>query len=202
MRLLSSPCRDGLARRMGLPCVRRRWWGSDSCGWPGFVEGSVAEYREEDVGSSSGEAEAGLGVVLSLGDLFVVVGPRSWIGQSGERGQEEGPLELFVSSPGVLFAPDRGARVAGCRGESLRRRRGGWRRGSCCRRRPRWSTDYSLQAPSYDPDGLVCGREGSPGPGPHRLDSSGACARPGPQRRHYARPASCPRRIRAAGAFS
>ncbi|PNG94589.1 hypothetical protein SMF913_10614 [Streptomyces malaysiensis] len=35
------------------------WW---------LVDGAIAEHREEHVGPASGEAEEGLGVVLSLGD--------------------------------------------------------------------------------------------------------------------------------------
>lgn len=41
-----------------------------------FVEGAVAEHGEGDVRPSSGEAEQGLCVVLSLDDLLVIVGPR------------------------------------------------------------------------------------------------------------------------------
>lgn len=37
--------------------------------------------------------------------------------QGGERGEEEGPFELLVPSPGGLFASDRGARVPGGRGD-------------------------------------------------------------------------------------
>ena len=71
-----------------------------------MVEGAVAEHREEHVGSASGEAEESLGVVLSLGDLLVVVGPGCRVAQGGERGEEEGSFELLVSSPGGLFAAD------------------------------------------------------------------------------------------------
>jgi hypothetical protein len=57
-------------------------------------------------------------VVLALGDLLVVVGLRCRVAQGGERREEEGPFELLVSSPGRLFSAARGARAAGCRGES------------------------------------------------------------------------------------
>lgn len=49
--------------------------------WPRLVEGAVAEHRKEHVGSSSGEAEKGLGVVLALLDLLVVVGAGGGVGQ-------------------------------------------------------------------------------------------------------------------------
>lgn len=55
-------------------------------------------------------AEDGLGVVLSLSELLVVVGAGGGIGQGGERGEEEGPFGLLVSSPGGLFTADRGGR--------------------------------------------------------------------------------------------
>jgi hypothetical protein len=71
------------------------------------VEGSVAEHGGEDVCPSSGEAEQGLRVVLALGDLLVVGGPRCRVAQGSERGEEEGPLELLAASPGGLFAADR-----------------------------------------------------------------------------------------------
>ncbi|GGO51287.1 hypothetical protein GCM10012287_32960 [Streptomyces daqingensis] len=51
----------------------------------GVEEGAVAEHRDEQVGSSSREAEEGLGVVLSMGDLLVVVGPGGRFGQRRER---------------------------------------------------------------------------------------------------------------------
>ncbi len=84
----------------------------------GSVEGAVAEHREEDVGPPSGEAEQSLGVVLALGDFLVVVGPRCRVAQGRECGEEEGPFELLVSSPGGLFAADRGPGTAGRRGET------------------------------------------------------------------------------------
>jgi hypothetical protein len=71
-----------------------------------FAEGAIAEHREEYVGAASGKAERSLGVVLSLGALLVVVGPRCGVARSGERGEEEGPFELLVSLPGGLFAAD------------------------------------------------------------------------------------------------
>lgn len=86
-------------------------------GW-GFVEGVVAEHGEEHVGSSPREAEECLGLVLSLSDFLVVVGPGSRVGRHRERGQEEGPFELLASTSGRLFAPDHGARTAGCGGET------------------------------------------------------------------------------------
>jgi hypothetical protein len=46
--------------------------GRGDCDWR-LVEGGVAEYCQEDVGSAACEAEDGLGVVLSLGDLSGVV---------------------------------------------------------------------------------------------------------------------------------
>ncbi len=61
----------------------------------GFIEGA-AKHREEDVGSSSGEVEEGLGVVLALADLLVVAGAGGRVAQGGERGGEEGPVELLV----------------------------------------------------------------------------------------------------------
>jgi hypothetical protein len=64
------------------------------------------EHREEDVCPAPGEAEQGLGVVLALGDLLVVGGPRCRVAQGGEGGEEEGTFELLVSSPGGLFAAD------------------------------------------------------------------------------------------------
>jgi hypothetical protein len=63
----------------------------------GVVEGAVAEHREQDVGPAAGEAEQSLGVVLSLGDLFVVVGSGGGVAQGGESGEEESSLELLVS---------------------------------------------------------------------------------------------------------
>src|SRR4051812_6455007 len=39
-----------------------------------FIEGAVAEHREQHVGPASGEAEQGLGVVLALGDVRSVRG--------------------------------------------------------------------------------------------------------------------------------
>lgn len=58
---------------------------SPRSGYPRFVEGAVAEHGEQDVGSSSGEAEQGLGVVFALADLLVVVGPRCRVSQGGEE---------------------------------------------------------------------------------------------------------------------
>lgn len=55
------------------------------------------EHGEEYVRPSSGEVEQGLRVVLSLGDLLVVVGPRCRGAQGSERGEEERPFELLVS---------------------------------------------------------------------------------------------------------
>jgi hypothetical protein len=43
-------------------------WGS------GFVEGAVAEHREQDVDALAGQAEQCLGVGLPAGPAFVVVG--------------------------------------------------------------------------------------------------------------------------------
>ncbi len=42
-------------------------------GW-GLVEGAVAEHGVEDVAAASGEGDEGFVVLLSLGDLAVVVG--------------------------------------------------------------------------------------------------------------------------------
>lgn len=53
------------------------------------------EHGEEDIGSASGEAEQGLGVVLALGDLLVVVGPGGRVAQGGERGEEEARLSCL-----------------------------------------------------------------------------------------------------------
>lgn len=72
----------------------------------GVVEGAVAEHREEHVGSSPREAEEGLGVMLSLSDLLLVVGPRDQVGQGRKRGQEEGPFELLVFPARGLFAAE------------------------------------------------------------------------------------------------
>ncbi len=47
---------------------------SGRSGWPGLVEGAVAEHGEQDVDPASGQAEEGLGVPLALVDLLVVVG--------------------------------------------------------------------------------------------------------------------------------
>ncbi|GAA1543946.1 hypothetical protein GCM10009730_61290 [Streptomyces albidochromogenes] len=73
----------------------------------GFVEGSVAEHGEEDIGSAAGEAKKSLGVVFALADLLVVVSPGCRVTQGGEGGEEEGSFELLVPSPGRLFAADR-----------------------------------------------------------------------------------------------
>lgn len=82
-----------------------------------FVEGAVAEHRAQHVGSSSGEAEQGLGVVLALDDLLVVVGRRGRVAQGGERGEADSPFELLVSSPEGCSPriDDPGLRVAGAR---------------------------------------------------------------------------------------
>ena len=45
---------------------------------------------------------------------------------------------------------------------------------------------YSLQAPSYDPDALVCRRDGAPDPSPSKGDSSLLGAGLDPQRKQYA----------------
>jgi hypothetical protein len=45
---------------------------------------------------------------------------------------------------------------------------------------------YSLQAPSYDPDALVCRRDGAPDPDPGNNNSNLLGAGLDPQRRQYA----------------
>ena len=62
-------------------------------------------------------------MVLSLGDLLVVVDARGRVGERGERGEEEGPLELFVSSPRGLFTADGRAGGPGRRGDRATRKR-------------------------------------------------------------------------------
>lgn len=60
---------------MSSPIGSSSWlsrWSCDRGRRPVFVEGAVEEHREEDVCPASGEADQGLGVVLSLGDLLVV----------------------------------------------------------------------------------------------------------------------------------
>lgn len=98
-----------------LQQVSRRW------GRLRFVEGAVAEHREQVVGPAQGETEHCLGVVLALDELLVVylpdrrpprrlrrtrLGPRCRVAQGCESGEEEGSFELLVSSPGGLFAED------------------------------------------------------------------------------------------------
>src|SRR5690606_25104405 len=66
-------------------------------------------------------------VLLALGTLAVVVGPRGRVLERGERGEEERPFELLVAASRGLLAADRcagavgdgrdagvGGQVAGC----------------------------------------------------------------------------------------
>jgi hypothetical protein len=83
----------------------------------GFVEGSIAEHGEEDVGPASGEEEQGLGVVLALGDLLVVVGPggRSPRAANAERKKARSSC-LFPRLDGCSPRIDKAElRVAGAR---------------------------------------------------------------------------------------
>jgi hypothetical protein len=122
-------------REPGSPPGALRLWSRGSRGW-WLVEGAVAEHREEHVGSASGEVEDGLGVMFSLGDLLVVVGAGGRVGQRGECREEEGSLELLVSSARRLFATDGRPGTSGRRGEANYRRRGGrWTETRCRRRR-------------------------------------------------------------------
>lgn len=75
-----------------------------SPGGAGFVEGAVAEHREQDVGLASGEAEQGLGVGFALADLLVVVGAGCRVAQGRERGGKKARLCcLFPLREGCLL---------------------------------------------------------------------------------------------------
>lgn len=93
----SSPPRADSGRHRGAPkckgahaggvslCPSSRTWcrvcgclgcscGEGDGGGSGFVEGAVAEHREQDADALAGEAEEGLGVGFAAGPLPVVVG--------------------------------------------------------------------------------------------------------------------------------
>ncbi len=69
-------------------------WGS------GFI-GAVAEHHEQHVDPLSGQAEECLGVGLSSGPAFVVVGAGGGIVQGGERGQQHRAFQLPVAASGL-----------------------------------------------------------------------------------------------------
>ncbi len=80
---------------------------------------------EQYVAAAPGEVEKGGVVLLALGAFAVVVGAADRVGaQGGERGQEQGPLQVLVRGAGGVLAADGGprpaverARPAGDRGE-------------------------------------------------------------------------------------
>src|SRR5688572_2218245 len=74
-------------------------WLSSSCSRSGWlVEGAVSEHGEEDVDTTSGECDEGCHVVFPFAAFAVVVGTGLGLGQRGERGEVEGPFELFVAA--------------------------------------------------------------------------------------------------------
>jgi hypothetical protein len=76
----------------------------------------VFEHGVQDVAAAAGQADEGGVVLLALGPFAVVVGAADRVGtQRGERGQEEGALEVLVPGPGRVLASDGGPRPAGAR---------------------------------------------------------------------------------------
>jgi hypothetical protein len=69
-------------------------------------------------GRRRGEADEGGVVFLAFGSFAVVVGAAGWVGQCGERGQEERPFEFSVAGSCRVLAFDRGAGAAGDRGDA------------------------------------------------------------------------------------
>lgn len=83
-----------------------------------FVEGAVAEHGEQDADAVAGEAEEGLGVGLSPGPAFVVVGAGGGVVQGCEGREEHYAFELSVAASGRVFAVDGGPRRFRGRGEA------------------------------------------------------------------------------------
>ena len=130
----------------------------------GLVEGAVAEHGEQDADALAGKAEESLGVGFTAGALAVVVGAGGRVGEGGERGEEEGPLELFVAAAGGLLAADGGAGAAGGRCEAgVGGEVGGGRETWCSplptsrpRKAPMSLVSITCTLRSYGP-GLTCG---------------------------------------------
>lgn len=99
-------------RRGGCPYVvvkpLRAWWLVRVS-----VVGLVAEHGERDVAAAAGEADEGGVVFLAFCSFSVVVGPADWVGQGGERGEEERAFEFAVACAGGVFALDAGAGSGG-----------------------------------------------------------------------------------------
>ena len=93
----------------GVPLCRL----SSRVGGVGFVECPVFEHCVEDVAASAGETYQGLVVPFAFCDLAVVVGAGGRVAQRGEGGEEEGALELLVSTAGGCFAANGAAGAAG-----------------------------------------------------------------------------------------
>lgn len=98
--------------------VKGEWSCGGGFGGAWFVEGAVAEHREEHADPLSGEAEESLCVGLSAGSAAVVVGAGGGVVQGGERGEKHRAFELPVSASGCVLAVDRSPRRPCCRGEA------------------------------------------------------------------------------------
>jgi hypothetical protein len=85
------------------------WVASSSCSGAVLVECAVLEHREQDVDPAAGQADEGGVVAFALGAFAVVVGPGGGVVQGGERGQEQGPLEVLVAAVGWVLAAEGGS---------------------------------------------------------------------------------------------
>src|SRR5690606_19871656 len=64
-----------------------------------LIGSAVAEHREQDIAAAAGQGDHGLVVLLALGALLVVVGPRDVVlaFQRRERREKQGALEDLVA---------------------------------------------------------------------------------------------------------
>jgi len=75
----------------------------------GGGRGVGAEHGEQDVAASSGEADEGGVVLLSLGSFPVVVGAADGVCKGCAGGEEESAFEFAVAAAGWVFAADAAA---------------------------------------------------------------------------------------------
>ena len=113
-------------------------------GSPVAVGRALAEHRQDDVAAPPCEADHGGVVLLPLGPLAVVEGPRRRVSQRGEGGEEHRVLEAVVAAPAAASRRAGWSPTAGPPGRAPR----SWPAGSRRRRRRRRRSQRRSASPA------------------------------------------------------